>query len=69
MMSLKGFHIFFVLASILLAFGVGLRETQNFLSEGKTADGVVGIGSFLLGVSLAAYLFWFVKKAKHIKQL
>ncbi len=54
-MSLKAFHIFFIAASILLAFGVGVWGVYMHVQETNLSLLLFGIGSLLVGVLLVAY--------------
>ena len=68
-MSLKAFHIVFIIASILLAFGFAGWSLVNF-SEGKrTMDLLFGIGSALAAIGLIFYGRYVLKKLKHISYL
>ena len=62
-MSLKGFHIVFIFLAVLvsLLFGAWALGTD----AGRSAGVLVmwsGISSGILGVALAGYGVWFVKK-------
>ena len=59
-MSLKAFHIFFIFVSILTALGFAYWAMHN-------AYPIFGIGSLTAGVSLIAYLAWFIRKSKNLK--
>ena len=66
-MSLKAFHIVFIIASSALAFGCGVWEIRNALSaDGRTLDWVFGIAAVLAGVALIVYERIFLKKTKDI---
>lgn len=54
-MSLKLFHIFFVTASTLLAFGFGIWELRTFAANGTLLDVILGVLSLALGVGLIVY--------------
>lgn len=54
-MSLKTFHIFFILVSILLAFGVGGWGVYVHMQETDLPLLVLGIGSFAVGAALILY--------------
>ena len=63
-MSLKLFHIFFIVLSVLISVGFGLWALLvNGLPEGFRSMGVV---SLLCGVSLVIYGIRFLKKSKSI---
>jgi hypothetical protein len=59
-MSLKGFHIVFIILSVLLTAGFAGWAFSN-----ETAL-PVGIGSAVLSVLLVIYGIWFVKKSRNI---
>ncbi len=68
-MSLKAFHIFFILLSILLCFGFGAWEIHARLNGGALADLVLGSLSLCGGVVLIFYFRSVLKKLKHISYL
>ena len=68
-MSLKAFHVVFILASILLAFGVAAWSLIRFFDGGRTDDLIYGLASVLAGVALIAYGVYVLKKLKHISYL
>ena len=68
-MSLKAFHIVFVTASILLAFGFGAWSLLNYKDEGSTLDLVFGISSVTAGIALIAYGKAILRKLKNISYL
>ena len=63
-MSLKTFHIFFIVVSMLLCIGVGIWATQNFAESGNGAHLTLGVGSFVGTILLACYGVWFLRKLK-----
>ena len=64
-MSLKTFHIFFIVMSIALCVGVGIWTTQDFARSGSWASLALGVGSFIGSILLACYGVWFLRKLKH----
>jgi ABC-type uncharacterized transport system permease subunit len=68
-MSLKAFHIVFIVASVLLAFGFGWWELESYRSSGAKADLAMGVGACVTGVVLVIYGRYFLKKLKHISYL
>ena len=69
-MSLKAFHIVFVTASTLLAFGFGTWALWQFFGNSRAVtDLVMGITSIVAGVALIVYGKYFLKKLKHISYL
>ena len=68
-MSLKAFHIVFIIASTVLAFGFGWWELDSYRSSGAKTDLAFGVGSCFAGVALIIYGRYFLKKLKHISYL
>ena len=68
-MSLKAFHVVFVIASILLAFGFGGWEIKSYADFGQRLDLVFGVGSAIVGVVLIGYFRYVLKKLKDISYL
>ena len=65
-MSLKGFHIVFVVFSTLLALGVGVWCVWLNLVEGTSAYMAGAISSFVCAVFLVIYGVWFYRKMKRL---
>tara|TARA_B100000378_G_scaffold263368_1_gene246191 strand:- start:408 stop:614 length:207 start_codon:yes stop_codon:yes gene_type:complete len=68
-MSLKAFHLVFIILSILFTLMFGIWGVVNHGSSGKTAELVMGILSLIGTVGLSIYLYFFLKKFKHISYL
>ncbi len=68
-MSLKAFHIVFIAASTMLAFGFGAWEFHAWRTSAAAWDLGLAIGSTVAGVGLLAYGRYFLKKLKHISYL
>ena len=69
-MSLKTFHLIFVSAATLLAFGCAVWALKNYQApEGRLGDLLFGIGSALAGAALIAYERYFLKKTKDVGYL
>ena len=69
-MSLKAFHIFFILTSILLCLGFGAWQLQmRFSGGGGFLDLVLGILSLLSGVLLMVYFKSMLRKLRDISYL
>jgi hypothetical protein len=62
--SLKTFHIFFIVMSIALCVGVGVWATQDFAQSGNGIHLALGVGSFIGSLLLACYGIWFLRKLK-----
>jgi hypothetical protein len=65
-MGLKAFHIFFIIVSIILAFGFGVWEINAYTHGGGTGDLVLAILSLGAGVGLIFYLKAVLRKLKDI---
>jgi len=69
-MSLKAFHVVFIVASILLAAGFAAWSLMNFFSAGGVkSDLWVGIGSGVVALGLIGYEIYFLKKLKHVSYI
>ncbi|MDQ6632559.1 MAG: hypothetical protein M3Y82_12525 [Verrucomicrobiota bacterium] len=69
-MSLKTFHVIFIVASTLLAFGFGGWSLHNYFSTARAPlDLVFGLLSILVGLGLIWYGKYFLKKLKNISYL
>ena len=64
-MSLKAFHLVFILLSILFSFVFGVWGVMN----GGTVELVMGIVSLAGTVGMSIYLVFFLKKFKHVSYL
>ena len=67
-MSLKAFHLFFVSASAVLAFGFAAWAVEANIHRGDSTDLVLGILSFLVGVLLVVYGVKVKKKLKEVSR-
>jgi hypothetical protein len=68
-MSLKAFHLVFIIASIALAFGFGVWLAKNFFAEGGVLNLIFALASFGAGVGLIFYERYFLKKTKDLSYL
>jgi hypothetical protein len=69
-MSLKAFHLVFIVASILLAVGFGVWSLMNYLSpEGRLRDLLLAIASGVVVLALICYERYFLKKLKNVSYL
>jgi hypothetical protein len=69
-MSLKAFHLVFIVASILLAAGFGVWSLMNyFAATGRRSDLVVAIASGVVVLGLVCYERYFLKKLKNVSYL
>ncbi len=65
-MSLKAFHMVFILASIALALGLGASELGTFHAAGGARHLFCGLGSIAAGALLGFYLWRFFARIKKI---
>ncbi|MBA4150187.1 MAG: hypothetical protein H0X66_18925 [Verrucomicrobia bacterium] len=68
-MSLKAFHIIFVTACTLLAFGFGAWALHSYSTTKATLDLVMAIVALVCGVGMIWYGRYFLKKLKNISYL
>jgi hypothetical protein len=68
-MSLKAFHLVFIIASILLAFGFGVWLAERYFSAGGVWNLIFALVSFAAGVGLIFYERYFLKKTKDVSYL
>lgn len=66
-MSLKGFHIVFIVFSTLLALGIGAWCIWVNLVEGEPVYLAGAIFSFVTAVALMVYGVWFYRKMKRLR--
>jgi hypothetical protein len=66
-MSLKGFHIVFIIFSTLLALGIGAGCVWIDLVEGAPIYLAGAICSFVVAVALVVYGVWFYRKMKRLR--
>ena len=69
-MSLKAFHIVFIVASILLAFGFATWAFVNAGEEnGNSSLKIYGFGSAAVGTVLIGYAIYVLKKLRNVSYL
>ncbi|HZV35679.1 MAG TPA: hypothetical protein VFB72_13980 [Verrucomicrobiae bacterium] len=69
-MSLKAFHLIFIVASILLAVGFAVWSLMDYFSpHGAIWDLVAGIGAIITAIGLVIYERYFLKKTKNVSYL
>jgi hypothetical protein len=66
-MSLKGFHIVFIIFSTLLALGIGAWCVWVDLVEGAPIYLAGAICSFVVAGALVVYGVWFYRKMKRLR--
>ncbi|MGO9243259.1 MAG: hypothetical protein ACLP0A_00395 [Verrucomicrobiia bacterium] len=65
-MSLKAFHVLFIVVSILMCLGFGAWCLDSDYARGRTAYTVAGYVSFGLGLLLVLYEIRFLRKFKDL---
>ncbi len=68
-MSLKAFHIFFIVVSTLLCVGLGVWAVNDFGRSGSWVHLALGVGAFIGSISLVWYGVWFLRKLKGVGYL
>jgi len=68
-MSLKAFHLIFIIAAIALAIGFGCWLANNYFTDGGWMTLVGAILSFAAAVGLIFYERYFLKKTKNLSYL
>ena len=68
-MSLKAFHLIFIIASIVLVVGFGIWAMVAFFQAGGVINLIVAVLSFAAAVGLVFYERYFLKKTKNISYL
>lgn len=68
-MSLKAFHIVFVIASVVLGLGFGIWAIVQFAHAGSAAMMALGIASLVFAVGMVVYGVWFLRKLKNVSYL
>jgi hypothetical protein len=65
-MSLKAFHVVFISASVLLAFGFAAWCLGGHPGAGGGGGPVAALASAACGVALAGYEVWFLRKMRSL---
>jgi uncharacterized membrane protein len=68
-MSLKAFHLVFIIAAIALAVGFGVWLARDYFSNGGAMNLVGALLSFAVAVGLGFYERYFLKKTKNVSYL
>ena len=68
-MSLKTFHIVFIVFSTALAVALGLWASLDFAQTGSWINLTLAVGSFIVSVLLLVYGAWFLRKLKNLSYL
>ena len=68
-MSLKAFHVFFIIVATLFTLGFGAWGINSYMHGGELSDVILGSISMVVSVFLAWYFKWFLKKLKNVSYL
>ncbi len=68
-MSLKAFHIVFIILSTLLTVTFGVWAVDDFGRSGSWVHLALGAGSFIASGVLVWYGVWFLRKLKGVSYL
>ena len=68
-MSLKAFHIFFVLVSAAMSIGLGFWGIKDYLQSGSSLSLSLAVGAFAGSGCLVWYGRWFLRKLKNVSYL
>ena len=68
-MSLKAFHLIFIIAAIALVVGFGCWLANNYFADGGWMNLVGALLSFAAAVGLVFYERYFLKKTKNLSYL
>ncbi len=68
-MSLKAFHVFFVIVSVLCALGFGAWAVADFVRTGRSGVLALAVLGFAAAVALVWYGLWFLRKLKNVSYL
>ena len=68
-MSLKAFHVFFVIVSTLCALGFGAWAIGDYLRTGNIGVLALGVLGFAAAGALVWYGLWFLRKLKNVSYL
>jgi hypothetical protein len=65
-MGLKGFHVVFISASVLLAAGIAAWNVRLYLGSYAARDLLTAAGAAVAATGLIGYEVWFLKKASRL---
>ncbi|MBI4042561.1 MAG: hypothetical protein HY391_03685 [Deltaproteobacteria bacterium] len=68
-MSLKAFHLLFILLSTLLSLGFGVWGWFTYKTSGSTVDLAMSMAAFVAAIALIFYARYFIRKLKNISYL
>lgn len=66
-MSLKAFHIIFIVSAVLMDLAFGVLSFKNYIAESSPMYLILGLLSFVFGIALLCYGVWFLRELKKLK--
>ena len=66
LMSLKHFHIVFIVLAVLSSLGFGAWALLSDVGVASSSIRITGWLSLVIGAGLAVYGVWFFRKSKHV---
>ena len=67
MLSLRSFHVVFIVVSIFLSLGVGAWGTQRYLQQSSSQGLAMAVIFFLTGILLLLYAMRYFGKLKRLE--
>jgi len=67
MLSLRSFHVVFIVVSILLSLGVGIWGTQQYLQQSSRQGLGLAVIFFVSGILLSLYAVRYFGKLKRLE--
>jgi hypothetical protein len=64
-MSLKAFHVFFIVVATLFSLWFGYWGLRSYMHTGTTSYLLMAIGALVSVILLIWYFRWFLKKLKN----
>ena len=68
-MSLKAFHIFYIIAATTVLPGFGVWAGLDFAESGNRVHLALGVGSVIGSIGLVQYGTWFLREMKYLGSL
>lgn len=65
-MSLKGFHVFFIVVCMVFLAGMGVWGIRDYQGSGQKMSMYLGLGAWVGLVILGGYGVWFLRKLRHL---
>lgn len=65
-MSLKAFHVVFIVIAFCLCVGFGVWGVRDAQLDGDSASLTMGICSFASAAVLGVYFVWFINKLRSV---